>query len=179
MKNEFAPQHLHIAAFASEGASHIGFEKLARFPRLMELTVGLGGETRVEYELRGRLQADGAGVDEPWIHLAAQSSLILTCQRCLDPVEVGVGFDRNFRFVATEDLAAIEDEESEEDVLVVSKTFNVLELIEDELLMAAPVAPKHDHCPQAVKLAAIDPDFVDAPSEKPNPFAVLQQLKKS
>jgi uncharacterized protein len=179
MKHEFAPQHLNIAAFANDGATLVGTEKLAHLSRLMDLTAGLGGETRVDYELRGRLQADAAGVNEPWIHLAAHTSLILTCQRCLGPVEVAVQFDRNFRFVATEDLAAIEDEESEEDVLVVSKSFNVLELIEDELLMASPVAPKHVDCPQPVKLRAADPDFVDPPSNKPNPFAVLQNLKKS
>jgi uncharacterized protein len=90
-----------------------------------------------------------------------------------------VAFDRQFRFVANEELAAIEDEESEEDVLVLSKSFNLLELIEDELLMSMPPAPKHDVCPKVVKLQAADPNFVDDPVEKANPFAVLQQLKKS
>jgi uncharacterized protein len=63
-------------------------------------------------------------------------------------------------------------------VLVLSRNFNLAELVEDELLMALPVAPKHDVCPQPVKLQAADADFVDAPEEKPNLFAVLEQLKK-
>jgi uncharacterized protein len=75
-------------------------------------------------------------------------------------------------------LAEVEDEESEEDVLVLSKAFNLLELIEDELLMSAPLVPKHEVCPQPVKLQAADPAFVELVQEKPNPFAMLQQLKK-
>ena len=80
---------------------------------------------------------------------------------------------------ATEELAAIEDEESEEDVLVLSRNFNLAELVEDELLMALPVAPKHEVCPKPVKLSVADADFAEEPEEKPNPFAVLQQLKKT
>jgi uncharacterized protein len=179
MKHEFAPQTLNVAAFANERTHQVASEKLAHFHRLMEETAGLGGETLVDYSIEGNVQTDASGVAEPWISLSANTSLMLTCQRCLSPVDVAVAFDRQFRFVANEELASIEDEESEEDVLVLSKTFNLLELIEDELLMAMPPAPKHDVCPKAVKLQAADPDFVDVPLEKANPFAVLQQLKKS
>ncbi len=178
MKHEFAPRTVHIAAFAKDGARQVGSETLAHFHRLMEETAGLGGETPVDYAVQGHVQTDAAGADEPWIALSASTSLMLTCQRCLGPVDVPVAFDRKFRFVATEELAAVEDEESEEDVLVLSKSFNLLELIEDELLMSMPPAPKHEVCPKRVKLQAADPDFVDEPTEKPNPFAVLQQLKK-
>lgn len=179
MKQEFAPQTVHIAAFAKEGTRQAGSEKLAHFHRLMEETAGLGGETRVEYAVQGHVQSDAAGMDEPWIALTASTTLLLTCQRCLGPVDVPIEFSRQFRFVANEELAAVEDEESEEDVLVLSKSFNLLELIEDELLMSMPPAPKHSVCPKPVKLQAADPDFVDEPEEKANPFAVLQQLKKS
>ena len=66
---------------------------------------------------------------------------------------------------------------SEEDVLVLGRDFNLMELIEDELLMAMPVVPKHAMCPEPVKLQVADTDFVEASVEKPNPFAVLEQLK--
>lgn len=178
MKHEFVARHLHIAAFASAEADLVGDERLARFERLLEETHGLGAETLVSYAAQGSMQADAAGVDEPWMHLKAEAVLPLTCQRCLGPVDVPVSMERDFRFVATEALAEVEDEESEEDVLVLSKSFNLLELIEDELLMGLPTAPKHDVCPQAVKLQVADPDFEDAPEEKLNPFAVLEQLKK-
>ncbi len=178
MKHEYAARHLPIAAFAQAGADLVGEERLAHFVRLLDETCGLGAETLVSYAVHGSMRVDAAGVDEPWLHLEAEAVLPLTCQRCLGPVDVPVSFARDFRFVATEALAEVEDEESEEDVLVLSKSFDLLELVEDELLMAMPAVPKHDTCPQAIKLQAVDPDFVDAPAEKPNPFAVLEQLKK-
>lgn len=177
MKHEFAARALNVAAFAQAGDSYVGDERLARFERLMEETRGLGGETLVSYSVQGETRQDAAGHDEPWLHLAAQATLSLVCQRCMGPVDVPVTFERDFRFVASEELAAVEDEESDEDVLVLSKTFNLLELVEDELLMAMPPAPKHETCPRPVKLQAADADFTDEPADKPNPFAVLQQLK--
>lgn len=178
MKHEFDAQHLHIAAFAKSQGTHAGEERLSRFERLMEQGQGLGGETLVSYSVQGEMRPDASGGEEPWLHLAADATLTLVCQRCLGPVDEAIHFERDFRFVASEALAEVEDEESEEDVLVISKSFNLLELIEDELLMATPLVSKHETCPKPVKLQAADPGFEDLPQEKPNPFAVLQQLKK-
>jgi uncharacterized protein len=178
MKHEFDAHHLHIAAFAKSQGTHAGEERMSRFERLMEQSQGLGGEAFVTYSVQGEVRPDAAGADEPWLHLAAQASVALVCQRCLTPVDVPVSIERDFRFVASEALAEVEDEESEEDVLVISKSFDLLELIEDELLMAAPLVPKHETCPKPVKLQAADQEFVELPQDKPNPFAVLQQLKK-
>jgi uncharacterized protein len=178
MKHAFDPQHLHIAAFAKSQGTFAGEERLSRFERLMEQSQGLGGETFVSYAVQGRTQADVAGADEPWLHLTAQATLSLVCQRCLGPVDERVSVERDFRFVASEALAEVEDEESEEDVLVLSKSFNLLELMEDELLMATPLVSKHEICPKPVKLQAADAEFEALAQDKPNPFAVLQQLKK-
>jgi uncharacterized protein len=178
MKHEFDPTHLPVAAFAQGQGTHAGEERLSRFERLVEQSQGLGGETFVTYSVQGEMRLDAAGTEEPWVHLSAQATLSLICQRCLTPVDEAIGFERDFRFVASEALAEVEDEESEEDVLVLSKSFNLLELIEDELLMSTPLVPKHEVCPQPVKLQAADPAFVEVAQEKPNPFAVLQQLKK-
>ena len=178
MKNEFDARKLPVASFAKGQGTHAGEERLSRFERLMEQSQGLGGETQVSYSVQGNLRPDASGLDEPWLHLAAQATLSLVCQRCLGPVDEAVAFERDFRFVASEELAEVEDEESEEDVLVLSKSFDLLELVEDELLMATPLVSKHGVCPKPVKLQAADPEFVELAQEKPNPFAVLQQLKK-
>jgi uncharacterized protein len=178
MKNEFDPQRLHIAAFAKSQGAYAGELRLSRFERLMEQSQGLGGETLVTYAVQGGVRPDASGGEEPWLHLAAQATLSQVCQRCLGPVDQAVNFERDFRFVASEALAEVEDEESEEDVLVLSKSFDLLELIEDELLMATPLVSKHETCPAPVKLQAADDGFTELPQEKPNPFAILQQLKK-
>ena len=178
MKHAFDATHLPIATFAQGQGTHAGEERLSHFARLMEQSQGLGGETFVTYSVLGEMRPDAAGSEEPWLHLAAQATLSLICQRCMAPVDEVIRFERDFRFVASEALAEVEDEESEEDVLVLSKSFDLLELIEDELLMSTPLVPKHEVCPQPVKLQAADPAFVAQAQEKPNPFDMLQQLKK-
>jgi uncharacterized protein len=178
MKNPIDLHHLHITAFAKGQGTVAGEERLSHFGRLLEQSQGLGGETQVSYAVQAEMRPDAGGSEEPWLHLTAQATLTLVCQRCLGPVEETISFERDFRFVASEALAEVEDEESEEDVLVCSKSFDLLELVEDELLMASPLVAKHAICPKPVKLHAADPEFADVPHEKPNPFAVLQQLRK-
>ena len=178
MKHEYSARSLNITAFAKAEGQLTGEAPLNQFERLREESLGANHANPVKFSALGAVRADAAGVDEAWVHLAGQATLSMTCQRCLSAVDVDITFARDFRFVATEELAEIEDEESEEDVLVLSKSFNLLELMEDELLMAMPPVPKHEMCPKLVKLQAADAAFVEVPSDKPNPSAVLQQLNK-
>lgn len=178
MSQEFDPRRVHISQFAKSGDRHAGEERMARFDRLVAEARGLGAESMVSYAMAGEMRRDAAGQEEAWLHLSARATLALVCQRCLGPVEWPVEVERDFRFVATEELAAIEDEESEEDVLVLSRHFDVLELAEDEILMGIPVSPMHEVCPEPVKMEAVDPDFDGATEQRPNPFAALEKLKK-
>ena len=178
MKHDYDARHLNIDAFAKAGGSIDGSESLSHFQRLLEEAQGAGAQNPVNFTAKGMTRPNGATSEQIWLALTAEVALPQTCQRCLGPVDVPVYFAREFRFVASEEVAAVEDEDSEEDVLVLSRDFNLLELVEDELLMALPVVLKHDVCPSAVKLQVADANFVEDVSEKPNPFAVLQQLKK-
>lgn len=177
MKNDYDVRHLHVAAFARAAGQLVGEERLARFDRLMDESKGLGGELPVRFTVHGDIRPDAAGADAVWLRLSAEADVPMTCQRCLGPVDVALAFVREFRFVATEAQAEIEDEASEEDVMAISRDFNVLELIEDELLMELPPVPKHATCPHSVKFQAVDPDYDEQVPEKINPFAVLGQLK--
>lgn len=178
MKHDYDARHLNIEAFAKAGGSLAGSEQLARFERLLDEAAGAGAQNPVRFAAQGVTRLNGATSEQIWLTLSADVALPQTCQRCLGPVDMPVHFEREFRFVVSEEVAAVEDEASEEDVLVLSRDFNLLELVEDELLMALPVVPKHDVCPGAVKLQVADPDFAEDEQEKPNPFAVLEQLKK-
>ena len=178
MKHDYDVRHLNIAAFAMGLGKLEGTENLKRLDRLAVEAQGSIDSTVVQYTARGMTRADGTTGEQAWLSLIAEVALPLICQRCLGPVDVPVQVEREFRFVATEEIAEAQDEESEEDVLVLSRDFNMMELIEDELLMALPVVPKHTVCPGAVKLQVADPDFTEELAEKPNPFAVLEQLKK-
>ncbi len=162
------------AAHASEPLS--GHDLLSNYERLTQETQGLGAENALNWSAQANLRQDEAGNESIWLQLTVDTTLPLICQRCLSPVDVPVQVDRWFRFVETEAAALEQDDESEEDLLVMSREFDLASLIEDEVLMDLPLVPRHDTCPVAVKLAAADADFEDVPT-KPNPFAVLAGLK--
>ncbi len=175
-KHDYDARHLNLSALARAQGSLSGSENLARFERLLDAVHGLT-QVPVRYTARGEVRADGGHGEQVWLVLSVQASVPQVCQRCMVPFEMPLQVEREFRFVASEEQAEAEDEESEEDVLVLSRDFNLLELVEDELLMALPVVPKHEVCPAPVKLQAADADFVEVEDKKPNPFAVLQRLK--
>ena len=101
---------------------------------------------------------------------------MLECQRCLMSVAADVTAQRSFLFVHGEDTAAELDSDSEDDVLALTRSLDVRELIEDELLLALPIVPRHETCPQPLLLAS-EPDA--APEEEaPHPFAALAALKR-
>lgn len=177
MKYDYDARHLNLEAFASAEGCLTGSEDILHFKRLQQEAQGTAATSPVRFAAKGQIRSDGGQGEQIWLVLEAEVALPQICQRCLGPVEVPVVVEREFRFVATEKQAEAEDEESEEDVLVLSRDFNLLELVEDELLMALPVVPKHEVCPAPVKLQVADPDFVEDVEQKPNPFAVLQQLK--
>lgn len=110
---------------------------------------------------------------QTWLHVEAATPVVLECQRCLRPVEATLKVNRSFLFVPGEDAAAQLDTDSEDDVIALTRALDLRELIEDELLLALPIVPKHETCPTPLR-APIDGDLVD---DKPNPFAVLAALK--
>jgi len=177
MSKVFSPDRLDVAAFARAGARLASHDPLANHVRLMAEAAGPLPEAVVHWEAAGEQRQDGAGQPEPWLHLFAQTQIPLVCQRCLGPVQVPLEVDRWFRFAPDEATAAALDEDSEDDVLAVSREFDLAGLVEDELLMALPVTPLHATCPQSLPQSAADPDFDEAQGQKPNPFAALSKLK--
>jgi uncharacterized protein len=82
------------------------------------------------------------------LHLRADSAVGLACQRCLQRMVVPLGIDRRLFFVAGEDAAASLDAESDDDVLALEAFLDLRSLIEDELLLALPLVPRHEVCPE-------------------------------
>lgn len=177
MSNGFAVRRLDVKAFAEQGGRLVGEDTVAVHERLAAETQGREGACAVTWALRGEMRYPGHLQPEIWLHLQARTALSLICQRCLVPVLVPVLVDRPFRFVEDEQTAAAQDDQSEEDVLAMSSSFDAMALIEDELLMELPVAPRHETCPERVKSAVADPEFGQAQPQ--NPFAMLEKLKKN
>ena len=174
---KFVPKRLDVKAFAEAGTTIEGEQLLRNYPRLFAETEARGGDTPVEWSATGELRNPGHVQPEIWLHLRADALLPLTCQRCLAPVEIEVEIDRAFRFVSDEGTAAAEDDESEEDVLALSREFDLVALVEDEMLMGLPIAPRHETCPEQLPTAIADADFESPSAQAENPFAILGRLK--
>jgi uncharacterized protein len=177
MHTQFNARRLDVRRFAEEGGTLGGDEPLGRHERLLTETQGRGAGSAVSWSATGELRNPRHVHPEIWLHLRADAVLSLTCQRCLAPVDVPLAVDRSFRFVADEDMAAAQDELAEEDVLALSRSFDLVELVEDELLMEMPLAPRHETCPAPLNASVSDEAFDDAPARRENPFGVLGKLK--
>ena len=176
MPKTLNPRHLDVKSFAQEGGSLAGQEPLRNHARLLAETQGRGPEVPVTWSATAEIRNPLHVEPEIWMQVKAGAKLSLTCQRCLLPVETPVSVDRAFRFVGDEDAAAAQDDESEEDVLALSRNFDLVELVEDELLMELPLAPHHETCPP-VRVAVADEAFEGSSARHENPFAVLGRLK--
>ena len=178
MSINFQPQRLNLQALAQDGQPWSEVTPLSDLQRLSDEAQGLAPDAAVQWQARAELRPQNGAEDQVWLHLSAQASVPLTCQRCMAAVSTPLEVDQWYRFVESEEVAMAEDDEAEEDLLVMVPQFDLLALLEDELLMALPLVPMHETCPVTPVFSAGDP-AVEAAEAKPNPFAVLGQLKKN
>ncbi len=170
-------QHLLIdnLAFAKRNGHAVGDIPLTDFVRLLDLlrahALGDGRrETKVDGQIHYVLDGEIDAVGRNFLHLAISANLTVICQRCLDamPLELDLSFDY---LITDQELQDTDSEEGDDfDMLEASQAMDLLALIEDELIMAIPMAPTHENnCGSGVTESG----------DKPNPFAVLKGLLKS
>jgi uncharacterized protein len=149
--------------FASSGATTQGAWPIGDFPRLADMLVAHAGE--VAYEVDGVRDERG----RPSLRVRVRGTLQLSCQRCLEPMAFEVHADETLVLAAT--LAEIHDEPPAHaaDRVVAGKEMPVRDLIEDELILAVPYAPRHERC-----IARRSPGA----EEKASPFAGLRGLMR-
>jgi uncharacterized protein len=172
----FDPLHLDVEAFARDGASLEGTWPLIHLERLRACAApeqAVQPHEVLTWQIQGELRSARGHEAEIWLALQAQTELSMTCQRCLKPARFPVNVVQSLRFVQGEDAAAALDADSEDDVLALSRALDARSLLEDELLLALPLVPKHDRCPEPLPLAA--PVLVE--EDRSNPFAALAGWK--
>lgn len=171
------PLRLDVQVLARRAGTLDGEWPQAAMSRLLASQDALPSDApapSVRWQARGELRRMTGGPAEVWLQLQARTEVSLQCQRCLMPLRQALEVQRSFRFVADEAEAERQDEDSDEDVLVLSRSLNLSELVEDELILALPIVPRHEACPQP--LPGADPAEDTAPLA--NPFAVLQALRR-
>lgn len=167
-------------AFARSASSLAGRWPVARLPRLRDMLVD--DQPLVAWSVEGERTRRADGGADSHLALGFEARLRVRCVRCLEAVEVEVRERRHYRTVVSESVAEREDPQSEDvDLLVASARLDVLELLEDELIMALPLAPRHDHCQPPAAGVSAGPQPVAEPADatsRPNPFAALAHLRR-
>lgn len=171
-------RRLDVAAFAADGGRLDGRWPMRSFERVIEdhPDDAPAPDGEVAWSVRGERRVVGGGEAQVWLQLALQGQVWRTCQRCLRPVAIDLDVVRPLRFVRSEDEAAALDAETDDDVLALERSLDLHALVEDELLLAQPLVPRHDTCP--VELPTSVGEAPEAETDKPNPFAALEALKR-
>jgi len=150
--------------FARNGRSLSGRVPVAALPRLADVLVSDIGA--MDCEIIGERDRDG----NAYLVLQLEGSLGLRCQRCLEVLAWPLRIKSKLLLVPPGE--AWPDDELEEDgfdAIEAGKEMALLPLIEDEVLLALPVAPRHEIC---------EPPIPVGDEREPSPFAVLAGLRR-
>lgn len=148
--------------FARTGSKLQGTWPVADFPRLRDVLHADAGT--LGYVVQGVPEEQG----RPALRLRLDGELQLVCQRCLGALAFALRIEVSLQFAATQAEMDAEPLQAEwPERIVAGREMPVHDLIEDELLLAIPIAPRHERC--AARQA-------DAARDKQSPFAGLREL---
>jgi uncharacterized protein len=158
-----------------QARSFEGRLNLAKLPRLAEALVSTEGQASY------RIDCDRDEHRRARIRGTVDAGLTVICQRCMGPMNWPVHAEFQLGVVTSE--AEAEQLPADYDVLLLDdETIQLVSLIEDELLLAVPVAALHpveecsaDPADWSPTETAPEPETV---TKRENPFAVLAGLKR-
>ncbi len=152
-------------SFAREGKALQGELPVSGLERLHDALAEIAGS--VVFRLAGRMSRQ----DKPQLVLEVTGQVPVICQRCLGRLDYPLSIDSVLELIADEvDLSQDELEDDTRDFLVAQKELDAVALVEDEIILALPSAPRHDDCAL--------PDS-NTRGTKVSPFAALAALKKA
>jgi uncharacterized protein len=152
--------------FAAAGAVQRGTMPVRGFARLRDLLASDAGE--VAYEVEGL--RDGRG--RPALRIRVRGALQLRCQRCLEAMKRDVDEEETLVLAANQaEIDADPVDPQAPDRLLAGKEMALRELIEDQLILALPYAPRHAGCDAAARSEKKKQD-----EDKLSPFAGLKGL---
>lgn len=128
---------LQFARGAMERRGALGMEQLPRLAQMQCSTSGL------QYVLRG----GASGFGKLCLRISVTGEMQLVCQRCLGPLPVPVAVDVELQLAQS--LREIAEADDDIDRVLASRTMDVGQLIEDEVILALPTVPRHETCSPA------------------------------
>jgi len=181
MSSSWKESHGHLPAtidpiqLAERGAHLTGTLPLKSMPRLAQGSLEGSGDVMVDLAFE-RQEGEKVFI----VHGALQVHLRVTCQRCLEAMDLELKAAPWLILVKSGER--LERQEGDADILVADKPLPLSGMVEDELLLMLPMVPMHapDECPTKVRVARVarvTPDQAGRGGK--NPFSVLSKLKKT
>lgn len=158
--------------FARNGQKISGEVPVANLPRLLDVLESPQGV--LSYTVLGVVDKQGA----PALDVSISGSCRMRCQRCLNGLDYVIRLDTRLLLRSQADLdmldASVADGDEEEfDSILADEHLDVLDMLEEEILLSLPIAPKHE-------LGACQAtESGNAQEERQHPFAVLAKLKRN
>jgi uncharacterized protein len=150
--------------FARGNGSLQGELPVADLARVLDLLTDSAGN--LAYRVQGQIGPLNSGRSRPQLVLEVDGALSVCCQRCLEGIDYPVRIRSLLELVRDEEeLTQEEIEDDSKDFLTAQKELDVVALIEDEVILDLPVAPRHENC--------VLPDSGER-SEELSPFSVLK-----
>lgn len=164
-----APAVIDSLEFARSAQSISGTLPIASLKRLDDLLVDADGNVR--YALLGSRDER----NRPQLELRIEGRLHLQCQRCLGLLDYPVDIT-NVLLIVPQGARAEDDMDDPQapDAIEASAELDVGELIEDEVLLALPLAPRHRDgaCASRIATAALQA------GKSESAFAKLAELRR-
>jgi uncharacterized protein len=153
--------------FARTGQSLSGSLPLPALTRLQDSLFDDLGEVR--FEVRGGHDARR----RPVLTLEISGVLHLQCQRCLGALDYALELSSTVRLESDGEAAASEFDDAEDEWIEASAALDVAKLVEEEILLSLPYAPRHGEgqCPPGARAAAGE--------KQGTAFAKLAALKRN
>jgi uncharacterized protein len=148
--------------FARAGKRLCGDVALSQLDRLADSLLVTQG--RLQFEIVGGYDAR----QRPVLKVSIDGELVLRCQRCLGPLPHRLATASQLLVLSAGSAGVVEDLDDLDGVPAASN-INVATLVEDEVLLALPMAPRHAEGACAVA--------ADGGKAAASPFAALQKLK--
>ncbi|RTL47728.1 MAG: metal-binding protein [Rhodocyclaceae bacterium] len=141
-------------------AGHVAVQAMERLADVLLSSAGL-----LQCELRGERDEQG----DSFLCLWVQGELTMRCQRCLEPMQYQLRVASRLRLMPPgAEWPEDELEDDSADAIEAKQDMALLPLIEEEVLLALPIAPTHESC---------EPPASRGKDQESSPFAVLAKLK--
>ena len=161
----FARHFIDSLDFAHNGRELCGILPLTELPRLQDMLAISEGE--ISYFVRGLPDKDG----KPMLEVSVEGVCQLRCQRCLNGFDYPVKLFARLQLADAGEMDEFSVEENDEvDYIAADRHQDVTHMVEEEILLSLPFAPKHP-------IGACNSAVEGRSQSDQHPFAILQSLK--